>query len=242
MIRTLVHLLLVLTTLMLQTLAGSCQSKIPDACIHRPLPGQRWACGDPKLQFPTVTCLTKDVLTCGKVKKNWCVFYSMGAVGTDALDYANDDMAGLNGVGVTFHMALDDKYIKQVIGQERFRITDTTSKNAAHLNRQNIYVRKLSQVFASVCTENAFVMVLKRNGKSGGVGAYQTPWVNLAKPVGDRHDNVWENDEFPPLQLNDKIKRVYSVDVSNNNRRTIDWTQGQPKKPLRNVEAIPLPP
>ena len=225
---------------MVQTLAGNCKSKIPDACKHRPLPGQRWACEDPKLQFPTVACLAKDILTCGKVGKNWCVFYSMGAKGYDALAYANDEYTGLNGVGVTFHMAFDDEYIERVIGESRFRIGDN-AENAAHLTRANIYVRKLSQAFASVCTGNAFVMVLQRYGKGGGVGAYQTPWAPSTRPVESRQDNVWENDEFPALQLNDKIERVYSVDLSNKNRRTIDWTKGEARKPLRNVEAIPLP-
>ncbi len=104
MTRTLVQLLLTLSTLILQTLAGGCQLKEPDAFEHRPLLGQRWACEDPQLQFPTVACLARDILTCGKVKDNWCVFYSMGAKGSDAQDYANED---LNGRGVTLHMAFD---------------------------------------------------------------------------------------------------------------------------------------
>jgi hypothetical protein len=79
MTRTLVQLLLTLSTLILQTLAGGCQLKEPDGFEHRPLLGQRWACKDPQLQFPTVACLARDILTCGKVKDNWCVFYSMGA-------------------------------------------------------------------------------------------------------------------------------------------------------------------
>jgi len=95
-----------------------------------------------------------------------------GRQGSDAQDYANED---LNGRGVTLYMAFDQDYIFRVIGQPRFRVIDQT-QNAAHLNRQKIYVRKLSQAFASVCKGNAFLMVAKHNGIGGGVGAYQNPW------------------------------------------------------------------
>ena len=162
----------------------------------------------------------------------------MGAKDFDAKNFVNND---LNGRGVTFPDAVEQDYITKVIGQERFRVTDGT-RNGMRLNRQNIFVRKLSQAFASVCKGNAFLMVAQRNGKGGGVGANQTSWVDPDKPAQNNQDNVWENDEFPALQRNDKIDRVYSVDLSNRNAKTIDWTKGQPKKPLRNVEAIQLPP
>lgn len=236
MTRGLLHLFFILSTVILYTYAGGCVSKEPDACPNRPRRGERWACEDPRLPFPTVAYLTKDILTCGKVGDKSYVFYSFGAKGFDARNYANND---LNGRGVTFHDAVEKDYILKVIGHARFSMTDKT-RNGMNLNRQNIFVRKLSQAFASICKNDAFLMITKRDGKGSGVRAYQTPWVD-GKPEQDRQDNVWENDEFPALQLNDKINRVYSVDVSNGNAKNVDWTKGQPKKPLRNVEAIQLP-
>lgn len=53
-------------------------------CYNRPsgdkswAPDGGWACGIPKVDFPTVDCLTADMKACGNVGQN-SVFYSFGA-------------------------------------------------------------------------------------------------------------------------------------------------------------------
>ena len=232
-----------------QTLAGNTPSNVnpnilplkDSVCAHRPSEGQRWACEDPQLTFPTVACLTRDVLTCGNVVGKSCVFYSFGAGGCAARDFAK---TLVNGKGVTFHDALDTDYISEVLGVKKFHLIDAT-RNDQNLNRRNIYVRKLAQAFASVCgNTQAFLLVKHYQGQGGGVGVYQTPWDPPTKHPIDIQDNVWLNDEFPSLQNNNKIITVYSVDTSNDNRINPDWTRGLDGPPTvpRDVEAIPLPP
>ncbi len=161
----------------------------------------------------------------------------MGAKGIDARNFVAHD---LNGRGVTFHAAVDRNYISDVMRTHLTR----TARNAVNMNREDIYIRKLSQAFASVCEGDAYLMVLKRNGQGGGVGVFQTPWVADDKDPSDIRDNVWEDYEFPSLQLNMRVPGIYSVDMSNGNQPTLDWVRGrdpQTRQPA-DVEAIPLPP
>ncbi len=215
------------------------QHEDPYPCANRLSPSERWACEEDGLQFPTVECLVQDVITCGNVKDKSCVFYSMGAEGIDARTFAAQD---LNGQGVTFHMALDGSYMKRVMDNPVFDIA-SSARNAGNLSRKDIYIRKLSQALASVCKNDAYLMVLKRNGDGGGVGIHQTPWVHPKMPSRYMKDNVWEDHELPSLQLNDRVPRIYSVDMSNNNERHEDWVRGRDPqtRQLTDPEAIPLP-
>lgn len=216
MAHKLLYVILTLTTTFHKTLAGnqvgkaiggSCQPKTPEppvagACVGQPQRQQRWACEDPRLQFPTVACLTADILLCGKVKDNWCVFYSFGALGYHARNYAAKDLIGR---GITIHGAFDGKYEERVLAQKRFHLDDR-NPNAQNLVRESIYVRRLSQAFASVCKDKAYLMIDRRDGLGGGgPGIFQAPWFPDNRPGADRQDNVWLNDEMPALQLNDKI-------------------------------------
>ncbi len=99
--------------------------------------------------------------------------------------------------------------MKMVIGDSRFHI-DAPARNAANLNRADILVRKTSQAMASLCKSDAYLMVLRRNGDGGGVGITQTPWVPSNMPSQYRKDNVWEDYDFPSLQLNDRVSK-YTV-------------------------------
>ncbi|KAF9695708.1 hypothetical protein EKO04_006371 [Ascochyta lentis] len=38
-----------------------------------------WACLDPKLEFPTVDCIVKDLKACGTLETNPLLLYSFGA-------------------------------------------------------------------------------------------------------------------------------------------------------------------
>lgn len=209
---TLLHFLVTVYSIIPYVMAGNTFSSepSPDKCLNTPnkLLNQRWACEDPALTFPTVACLAKDILICGKVQRKSCVFYSFGAQGPDARDFCE---TGLGGIGITFRNALDDPYIKQVINHPRFgdiglqKLGAVRQVNDQNLNRQNIFVRKLSQAFASVCYDQAYLMVLKYQGR--GVGIYQEAVEPPNKPTQDIKDNVWQNDEFPQLTQNDKICR-----------------------------------
>jgi len=199
----------------------------------------------PALTFPTVACLERDILTCGKVKQNSCVFYSFGALGTHARGFAENE---LGGNGITFKNALDDRYMAEVIQHPRFgdvaqaEFYGLRLVNSENLNRREIFVRKLAQSFASVCSDQAYLMVLHYNGMGGGVGIYQGPWEPANKPMQDIKDNVWQKDEFPQLTKNNKINKVWSVDVSNNNNKSPDWAKGAGQRVPRNIDAMQLPP
>lgn len=240
-------MLLTFHTIIPLVLAGNALSNepAPDACVNRPGIGQRWACQDPALTFPTVACLERDILTCGKVKQNSCVFYSFGALGTHARSFADDV---LGGNGITFKNALDDKYMKEVIYHPRFGDVAQNEYfavrlvNSENLNRREIFVRKVAQAFASVCADQAYLMVLHYNGDGGGVGIYQGPWEPENKPAEDIKDNVWMKDEFTRLTKNNKINKIWSVDVSNNNKQSADWAKGAGAREPRNIDAMQLPP
>jgi hypothetical protein len=185
------------------------------------------------------------ILTCGKVKQNSCVFYSFGAEGHQARAFADNE---LGGKGITFKNALDDKYMSTVIHHPRFGDIAQNEYfalrlvNSENLNRREIFIRKLAQAFASVCSDQAYLMVLHYNGMGGGVGIYQGPWERANKPPQDIKDNVWQKDEFPQLTQNNKINRIWSVDVGNNNKKSQDWRKGAGQRVPRNIEAMQLPP
>ena len=213
--------------------------------MSRPGIGQRWACQDPALTFPTVACLARDILTCGMVKQKSCVFYSFGAEGSDARSFATNELGGR---GVTFKDALGDDYVKDVVNDARFgdigekKLFTKLLVNSANLNRANIFVRKLSQAFASVCSDEAYLTILQYKGKGGGIGIYQNPWVRPDKSARGIKDNVWMKDGFPSLTQNNKINRIWSVDISDNNKKSSDWVKGAGQRLPRNIDAVQLPP
>lgn len=247
MTRNLLSILITLSGGIHPISAGNTGSKSLDACLNRPNPllNQRWACENPQLLFPTVACLTQDILTCGKVTKDkTCVFYSFGAQGSDAANYCSQD---LEGVGIRFHEVLDDDYLKKVIGNPKFGLQQgkmpiSLPTNDQNLNRKDIYVRKLAQAFASVCQGEAFLMVLHYQGDGGGIGIYQNPRDPDGTPECDKKDNVWQLDEFPSLTQG-RVRKISSVDISNNCRKEEDWVQGiGGKREPRPADAISLPP
>lgn len=247
MARTLLQLSFIFYTSVPHILAGNALSSepFPEKCVNRPGIGQRWACQDPALTFPTVACLERDILTCGKVKQNSCVFYSFGAYGTDARSFAANE---LGGKGVTFKNALDDGYMDEVIHHPRFGDIGQNEYfaqrlvNSENLNWREILIRMVAQAFASVCSDQAYLMVLHYNGMGGGAGIYQIPWVKENTPARDIKDNVWQKDEFPALTQNNKINKIISVDVSNNNKKSTDWVKGAGQRVPRNIGAMELPP
>ena len=247
MARILLQLLFMFYTFSPQVLAGNALSSkpVPDPCLHRPNIGQRWACQDPALNFPTVACLIRDILTCGKVQQNSCVFYSFGAKGFEARSFAENELGGR---GVTFRGALDDDYMTRVVQHPRFgdvgqaKLYAPRLVNSENLNRREIFARKVAQAFASVCSDQAYLMILHYNGTGGGVGIYQSPWEPKNKPARDIKDNVWQKDEFTQLTNNNKINKIWSIDISNSNSKSPDWAKGGGQRVPRNIDAMQLPP
>ena len=228
-------------------LAGNVISKNPIDCVNGPGVGQRWACLDPALSFPTVAYLTRDMLTCGRVTQDKsCVFYSVGAKGDAPVDaFAANE---LGGKGISFKGAMGDDYIKQVANHPRWgdlREQGYYAKrlvNSGNLNRREIWNRKLAQAFASVCSDEAYLLVQRYRGAGGGVGIYQIPKDRDNTPPWDVKDNVWVKDEFPALTMNNKINKIFSVDTSNNNKISLDWVKRAGQRMPRNIDAMQLPP
>src|SRR5579862_1617378 len=202
------------------------------SCKNRPAAGQKWACQDPSITFPTVECLLADIKTCGNLGEN-TVFYSFGASTTDA---RSKFRGTLNPIGVMFDDALDEQYWTEVIWDPRFNLADATQVN--NIDRWHVVAYRLSQAMAKGSTGDAYVVVPQRNGPAGGVGAYQLPPPNI-------RPNVWRTFEFPVLQQNSNIKRVLSVDVSNNYQATVDWesgNSGQQVLPVTDADSVAVPP
>ena len=101
--------------------------------------------------------------------------------------------------------------------------------------QQSVLTSRYSQAMALASRGTSYVVVSKRNGDGGGVGAYQLP-SNPNPP------NVWRTYEFPTLQnRNDDVTSVMSVDVSDNFKATEDWTRGGDGEMLPFTDANDLP-
>lgn len=172
------------------------------------------------------------------------MFYSFGGKASHAKGYAVNDLSGR---GATFHMALDAAYMKRVLGVgtrdfDPFGLRDMT-QNAFNLNRHDIWVRKLSQAFASVCGGDTFLMVDIYNGKEGGLGIYQNPLPDDDVPLKYRKEQVWRSHEFPTLRHNDRVPKISSVEITNANNAHVDWTRDQNDIGAwpNDIDAMPLP-
>lgn len=63
-------------------------------CNARPPKGQKWACEDDGLDFPTVDCLVQDIKTCDLLNKDGAstIFYSFGVATKEARPKVRDKL------------------------------------------------------------------------------------------------------------------------------------------------------
>ncbi|KAJ5168914.1 uncharacterized protein N7482_004508 [Penicillium canariense] len=116
--------------------------------------------------------------------------------------------------------ALDEQYVDEVL-QARFMDFRLDLPN-----RLIVYTARYAEALAMVASGEVFFAVKSFDGEGGGQGAYQLPLQGAA--------NVWRSYEFPTLQRNSAVTKVTSIDISNNNHKSVDW---QPNKGLEELPA-----
>ncbi|KAG8527934.1 uncharacterized protein KY384_006850 [Bacidia gigantensis] len=226
-------------------------------CNARPPNGQKWACEDDRLDFPTVDCLVQDIRTCDLLNKDGAptVFYSFGVATKDARPNVRDK---LNPHGVMFNDGLmsDADFWPKVVAKDKFKIADPTrmndpSKRSNGLNRNDIFVARMSEALARASTNDVYVVYkaeVAGGGKDGDLGGiYQLPLpIDLNNPdMVKRLPNAWRTWEFPTIQKATQVQKVYGVDQSKNYPLTnVEWTRGTGQKELPDSYAsdLELPP
>lgn len=225
--KTLVFFILILGIQILPVSAGNCFSlpRDPDdntpakpasiwaTCKNRP---DQWACADPSIDFPTVECLAADMRTCGIVGTGPTIFYSFGATTVQVRTRFRDT---LDPRGIMWNDVLDEKYGDEVLKKRfaDFRLDIPT--------RLTVYTARFAEAMATVASGEVFFAVKNYDGEGGGKGAYQTPTTSGI--------NVWRTYEFPTLQRNKDVTSVVSIDINNDNSRSVDW------KPDGDMELLP---
>ena len=79
------------------------QNPLSSVCRNRLPEGEKWACEDEAIVFPTVECILADMKTCNNIGQN-TVFYSFGVRANDVRINVRDK---LSPKGVMFFDALD---------------------------------------------------------------------------------------------------------------------------------------
>jgi hypothetical protein len=212
--------------------AGPTQAR--KTCPNGPPEGGLWACEDPRIDFPTVECLTADVKTCGIIGANnaQSVFYSFG-VDQNNIGALRDR---LTPPGNMYNDMLDDDYWNRVMFGRRdtFRLEIPA--------RLQVFIARSAEAYAAACSGEVLVYVGQRQGLSGGMGAFQLPDPSKPGP------NILRTYELPSLQRNSAVTRIVSVDVSNNFQHDVDWENGQSAPGLNNplipespASTLPVP-
>ncbi|KAI4181927.1 MAG: hypothetical protein LQ346_006676 [Caloplaca aetnensis] len=138
------------------------------------------------------------------------------------------------------------KKAKYAIGDRT--IMDDPSKKSHGLNRNNIFVARMSEALARVSANDVYFVygqAVGEGGKDDGLGGvYQLP-----RPVSDRNPkpvpNAWRTYEFPTLQKYSSVNRIYGVDGSTAYPLDhVEWTRGTNQKELpdSNASDLELPP
>ena len=234
-------------------------------CTGRPPPGEQWACENPDLDFPTVDCLIQDLRTCnvaGSAGTNQ-VFYSFGTETASARTNIRDK---LQPRGIMFNDGLMSDEEKGVgwadrilynsprfnLGDKDTRVSDP-SKSSFRMNRQNIFVARMSEALARVATGEVFMVYLDFVGEGGldnGLGGiYQLPLNQDANPDPNpelRLPNFWKNFELGPLQRNRAVTKITGVEQNADYRQRTEWEPGPgyrevPDSYAMNLELPPIP-
>lgn len=184
-----------------------------------------WNCAKSTVKFPTVDCIKADMEACGMIGTGPTVFYSMGAGANKARIMVRDK---LSPKGVMFNDALPQAWTDALKVVTRFSLTSAKA--------QTVMAAKISVALAELTSGEAIVVVKKRDGDFGGVGAYQDP-------DPDIDGNVWRDYEFPTLQKNSAVTKVICIGLEGEQAgvHVTDWTRGG-KDEVLTMKAIPEDP
>lgn len=226
-------------------------------CNSRPLHGQTWACEADNIDFPTVECLVQDIKTCDLLNKDGAstIFYSFGVATIEVRPNVRNKLAPK---GVMFNDGLmrDDDWWPKVIANKRFHIGDPTrmndpSKRSNGLNRNDIFVARMSEALARASTNDVYLVYSQEVGKGGKDrdigGIYQLPLpIDTKDPdPAKKVPNAWRTWEFPTIQKHTKVKKIYGVEKSKSFPLTnVEWTRGAGQRELAESYAseLELPP
>ena len=218
----------------------------PLSCEFRPSPPNRWACQSFELEFPTVDCIRKDLLTCGNAIIHNPLFWSFGTTAEDYLDFMSSLRLGF----VNYNLLLGPEWFWDVFANPKFAVVPGTP-------RYDLLVSRISLAWASICRGIAYLVVKQRNGTANfdsrgdpgigghkGRGAYQYSFPGLTSRSGYKQYNKWRVFEFPALQRNKNVSSVITADVSKDFELTRDWRFGQNSSlmPVLDPDQIPVPP
>lgn len=217
-------------------------------CRNTPTPPRQWACQDSRLQFPTVECIKKDMLTCGLVNESDPLFASFGASHRDLITFSSKVR---HTQFVSFYNMMGPDWCAAVLPNPKYTMKDGSP-------RELLFNIRLGQAFASVCRGNAFLIIpslvgladivpaLRDEGfgRPFGKGAFRYPYKAEVSHMGFKRYNIWRDFEFPALQRNEIVRLLVSVVSELNFQPHLDWFRGDktPLLPFVDADALPVPP
>lgn len=208
-------------------------------CPGKPPKGERWACEDPSINFPTVDCLIADIKTCGIISNGHpTILFSFG-VGQGNIKKVRDQY---NPLGNVYDDMLDNAYWASVMDKKTGSRGEVFRLDIRE--RLLVFLARSGEAIGAVASGDVLVYIGKRDGH-GGLGAFQQddPEIRRDGP------NIFRTYELPALQRNSAVTSIISVDISNNAQHTVDWENGQsapnlnnPLLPPGSANDMPVPP
>jgi hypothetical protein len=179
---------------------------------------KKWACLDPKIDFPTVECIAADIIACGTLEKNPALFYSFGATTIEVRTKVRDK---LNPKPVMFNDALPQDWDDKVTRDPRFGLLQGKIADPGYLARYDAYVNRFSAAMAKVAQGEVIVVTATRTSRNTGNGAYSLP--DPQTPA----ENRWRLYEFPIAQRNPKVTSVVSYALEEKPlKKVVDFQPG----------------
>ncbi|KAF3037187.1 hypothetical protein E8E12_001945 [Didymella heteroderae] len=194
---------------------------------------KKWACLDPKIDFPTVDCIAADIVACGTLEKNPALFYSFGATTIEVRTEIRDK---LSPKPVMFNDVLPQDWDDKITKEPRFGLLQGKIAEPGYMKRYDAYVNRFSAAMAKVAQGEVIIVTKTRISRNKGDGAYSLP--DPQTPA----ENRWRLYEFPVAQRNPKVTSVVSYALEEKPlKKVVDFQPGV-KGALLPMPSFPNPP
>ncbi|KAH6642048.1 hypothetical protein C7974DRAFT_384737 [Boeremia exigua] len=195
---------------------------------------KKWACLDPKIDFPTVDCIAADIEACGTLAANPALFYSFGATTIEVRTKIRDTLTPRP---VMFNDALPKDWDNKISAEPRFGLTQGKIADPGFQKRYDAYVNRFSAAMAKAAKGEVIIVTQTRTSRNQGEGAYSKP--DPQTPA----ENRWRVYEFPIAQRNPKVTSVVSYALQENPlKKVVDFQPNGAKGELLPMPSFPNPP